>query len=65
MNPRSRSEPGFKDIAFSIAALPARISSGVGGVQMGCHQVMAIPHWAIAHFGSRSATEVKTRRASS
>ena len=52
-------------IAVSIAAVPARISSGVGGVQIGCHHVMAIPHCAIAHFGSRSATEVKTRRASS
>src|SRR6476646_8535558 len=63
MKPRSRSEPAFIDIAFSIAALPARISSGVGGVQIGCHHVIAIPHWAIAHFGSRSATEVKTREA--
>src|SRR5262249_1949357 len=44
MNPRPRSEPVFKDIAFSMAALPARISSGVGGVQMGCHHVIAIPH---------------------
>ena len=58
-------EPLFNDIAFSMAALPARISSGVGGVQIGCHHVIAIPHCAIAHFGSRSAIEVKTRRASS
>src|SRR6266550_2208131 len=67
MNPRSRSEPAFIDIAFSMAALPARISSGVGGVQIGCHHVMAIPHCAIAHFGSRPFIEkrVKQRHATS
>ena len=47
------------------AALPALISSGVGGVQIGCHQVIAIPHCAMAQFGSFSATAVKIRRASS
>src|SRR3954465_8704161 len=65
MKPRSRSEPVFIDIAFSMAALPARISSGFGGVQIGCHQVIAIPHCAMAHLESRSPTAVKTRRASS
>ena len=65
MNPRSRSvfPPIF--VAWSIAALPALISSGVGGVQIGCHDVIATPHCAIAHFGSCSVTEVKARRASS
>ena len=38
---------------------------GSWGVQIGCHHVMAIPHCAMAHFGSCSATEVKIRRASS
>ena len=36
--------------ALSIAARPARFSSAVGGVQMGCHYVMAMPHCAIAQL---------------
>ena len=52
-------------IALLAASLPAVISSAVGGVQIGCHQVMAIPHCAMAQVGSFKATSVKIRRASS
>jgi hypothetical protein len=52
-------------LAFAIASLPIAISSRLGGVQSGCHTVIATPHWAIAHFGSFVATSLKTRRASS
>ena len=48
---RDRCQPVIA-MAFSIAALPALISSGVGGVQIGCHHVMAIPHCAMAQVGS-------------
>ena len=65
MKRRSRSDPDFIAIALATAALPALISSGLGGVQIGCHQVMAIPHCAIAQLGSFSAMPVKIRRASS
>ena len=65
MNFRSRSVGAFIAIALSIAAVPNFISSGVGGVQIGCHHVIAMPHCAIAQFGSFSATAVKIRRASS
>ena len=65
INCRSRSVPAFIAMALSAAALPALISSEVGGVQIGCHHVMAIPHCAMAQVGSLAATSVKIRRASS
>src|SRR5438874_2589748 len=47
----------FEVLRIFVAKLPHRRFVG--------NDAVAGPHWSIAHFGSRSATEVKTRRASS